>query len=101
MARQLLILLALWHRVLYKITTKRSGMTTTVEEAAQALREIDLIRHRAAGFQDYQAESGQLLLWGLAYVVGFALTACFRDHLLLVWTVVVLSAVSIGVRLAR
>ena len=76
-------------------------MPPTVEEAAQALREIAVIRHRAAGFQDYQAESGQLLLWGLAYVIGFALSACFPDHLLLVWTVVVLSAVSIGVRLAR
>ena len=75
-------------------------MTTTVEEAAQALREIDLIRHRAAGFQDYQAESGQLLLWGLAYVVGFALTACFRDYLIPIWVVVVLATIGVGTWMA-
>lgn len=38
-------------------------MLPTAEEAAQALRDIDLISHRAAGFQDYRAESGQLILW--------------------------------------
>lgn len=75
-------------------------MPPTVEEAARALREIAVIRHRAAGFQDYQAESGQLLLWGLAYVIGFALSACFPDHLLTIWTTVVLTAVAIGAWLA-
>lgn len=75
-------------------------MTPTAEEAAQALRDIALIKHRAAGFQDYQAESGQLILWGLAYVAGFALTACFREHILYVWTFVVLIALSIGTWLA-
>lgn len=75
-------------------------MTTTAEEAARALREIDLIQHRAAGFQDYQAESGQLLLWGLAYVVGFALTACFPDQLIPIWAVVILVTMGVGTWLA-
>ena len=75
-------------------------MTTTAEEAAQALHEIALIRHRAAGFQDYQAESGQLLLWGLAYVVGFALTACFRDQLIPIWAGIVSLTTAIGTWLA-
>lgn len=76
-------------------------MLPTAEEAAQALRDIALIKHRAAGFQDYQAESGQLILWGLAYVAGFVLTACFRDYILPIWIVVVLVALTMGIRLAR
>jgi len=76
-------------------------MQPTAEEAAQALRDIARVKHRAAGFQDYRAESGQLILWGLAYVAGFALTACFRDHILPIWIIVILAAMAMGIRLAR
>ncbi|GGI95791.1 hypothetical protein [Halopseudomonas pertucinogena] len=75
-------------------------MLPTAEEAAQALRDIDLIKHRAAGFQDYRAESGQLILWGLAYLAGFSLSACFPRYLLGIWTAVVLAALAIGTWLA-
>jgi len=76
-------------------------MLPTAEEAARALRDIALVKQRAAGFQDYQAESGQLFLWGLAYVLGFTLTACFRDQILLIWIAVVLVTLTMGIRLAR
>lgn len=75
-------------------------MLPTAEEAAQALRDIDLIKHRAAGFQDYRAESGQLILWGLAYLAGFSLTACFPGHLLSIWVVLVLISLGVGTWLA-
>lgn len=48
-------------------------MPPSAEEAALALREIAAIRERAAGFQDYRAESSQLLVWGCAYIIGFTL----------------------------
>lgn len=75
-------------------------MLPTAEEAAQALRDIDLISHRAAGFQDYRAESGQLILWGLFYLVGFTLTFCFPAQALALWGVLLVGAVAIGIRLA-
>ena len=76
-------------------------MVPTAEEAAKALRDIDVIKHRAAGFQDYRAESGQLILWGLAYLAGFSLTACFREQLIVIWFSVVLTAIGAGLYLAR
>lgn len=60
-------------------------MSPSAEEAAQALREIDAIKERAAGFQDYQAESAQLILWGAANSIGLVATALFEQHLLLIW----------------
>ncbi|MFA5678534.1 MAG: hypothetical protein WC953_09040 [Pseudomonas sp.] len=75
-------------------------MLPTAEEAAKALRDIDVIKHRAAGFQDYRAESSQLILWGLVYLAGFSLTACFREHLLLVWTLVTSAGLGLGALLA-
>lgn len=75
-------------------------MLPTAEEAARALRDIDLIEHRAAGFQDYRAESGQLILWGLAYLAGFSLTACFPEYLPGIWGAIVLIALGIGIWLA-
>src|SRR5690606_6157255 len=75
-------------------------MLPTAEEAAQALRDIDLISHRAAGFQDYRAESGQLILWALFYLVGFTLTFCFPAQALALWGVLLVVAVAIGIRLA-
>lgn len=76
-------------------------MVPTAEEAARALRDIDSIKHRVAGFQDYRAESSQLILWGLAYLAGFSLTACFPGHLIVIWLSVVLIALAVGVCLAR
>ncbi|NLY57607.1 MAG: hypothetical protein GX071_03675 [Gammaproteobacteria bacterium] len=75
-------------------------MLPTAEEAAQALREIDAIKHRAAGFQDYRAESSQLILWGLVYLAGFSLTACFPQHALLVWVLAVFAGMGLGAYLA-
>ena len=75
-------------------------MLPTAEEAAQALRDIDLIKHRAAGFQDYRAESSQLILWGLVYLAGFSLTACFREYLIAVWTAVVFVGLATGACIA-
>lgn len=72
-------------------------MLPTAEEAAQALRDIDAIRHRAAGFQDYRAESGQLILWGLVYLAGFSLTACFSEYLVLIWVLVTTSGLGVGI----
>ena len=76
-------------------------MVPTAEEAAKALRDIDVITHRAAGFQDYRAEAGQLILWGLAYFAGFSLTSCFGQHLIVIWLSVVLVAMVGGAYLAR
>lgn len=76
-------------------------MVPTAEEAAQALRDIDLIKHRAAGFQDYRAESSQLILWGLAHLAGFSLSACFPQQLIAVWSSVLVVALGIGTYLAR
>lgn len=67
-------------------------MSDHAEEAARALREIALINERAAGFQDYQAESGQLVLWGLVHIFGYALTILAPPFYLLTW----LSVLSFG-----
>ena len=71
-------------------------MLPTAEEAAQALRDIDLIKHRAAGFQDYRAESSQLILWGLVYLAGFSLTACFREYMVPIWVLVTTCGLGVG-----
>lgn len=76
-------------------------MVPTAEEAAKALRDIDVIKHRAAGFQDYRAEAGQLILWGLAYLAGFSLTACFPEQVAVIWLAVVVVAMGAGVYLVR
>lgn len=76
-------------------------MSPSAEEAALALREIDEIRARAAGFQDYYAESGQLLLWGAAYAVGFVLSALLPAQLLVVWAIVVAATITVGTLVAR
>lgn len=76
-------------------------MPPSVEEAARALREIDAIKARAAGFQDYRAESDQLLLWGAAHAIGFALSGLFPAFILLIWLLLVPVAMLIGRLLAR
>lgn len=76
-------------------------MPPSAEEAARALREIDQIRARAAGFQDYYAESGQLLLWGAAYGIGFMLSALFPAQLTVIWAIVVAATITIGTLVAR
>lgn len=76
-------------------------MGSSAEEAARALREIAEIKARAAGFQDYRAESGQLLLWGFAYFIGFALSAVFPQYILLVWVLVVVFGLLAGSAIAR
>lgn len=76
-------------------------MPPSIEEAARALREIDAIKARAAGFQDYRAESDQLLLWGLAHAVGFTLSGLFPAFILLIWLVVVPASMGAGMLLAR
>ena len=75
-------------------------MPPSVEEAARALREIDAIKARAAGFQDYRAESDQLLLWGAAHALGFALSGLFPTFLLLIWSLLVLASMVAGRLLA-
>ena len=76
-------------------------MASSAEEAARALREIAEIKARAAGFQDYQAESGQLLVWGAAYFIGFALCAVLPGYVLGVWCAVVAVALLVGSGIAR
>jgi hypothetical protein len=76
-------------------------MPPSAEEAALALREIAAIRERAAGFQDYRAESSQLLVWGWAYLGGFLLSAVFPHHLLFVWPPIVAFALGCGALVAR
>lgn len=76
-------------------------MTEQAAEAARALREIALIKERAAGFQDYQAESRQLVLWGAAHMIGFGLTTLAPEWFLLTWSSVLLLAMGIGARLAQ
>ena len=74
-------------------------MPPSVEEAARALREIDAIKARAAGFQDYRAESDQLLLWGAAHAIGFALSGLFPAFILLIWLLLVPGSMLIGTAL--
>lgn len=76
-------------------------MVPSAEEAAKALRDIDVIKQRAAGFQDYRAESSQLILWGLAYFSAFTLIACFPGQLIEIWSAVVLVALGVGTCLAQ
>ncbi|RHW20313.1 hypothetical protein [Pseudomonas jilinensis] len=76
-------------------------MSPSAEEAARALREIDAIKERAAGFQDYQAESAQLILWGAANSIGLVATALFEQHLLQIWVPLVLLCLVAGALLAR
>lgn len=76
-------------------------MPPSVEEAARALREIDAIKVRAAGFQDYRAESDQLLLWGAAHALGFALSGLFPAFILLIWMFIVPASMVAGRALAR
>ncbi|TVP93689.1 MAG: hypothetical protein EA348_00080 [Pseudomonadaceae bacterium] len=76
-------------------------MTDHAEDAARALREIALIKERAAGFQDYQAESHQLVLWGFVHIAGYGLSALLPDFLLLVWFVVITAGLLAGACLAQ
>ncbi|WP_022962659.1 hypothetical protein [Halopseudomonas pelagia] len=75
-------------------------MSPSAQEAAQALRDIAAINARAAGFQDYQAESNQLILWGSMHVIGFILTALFPQQILFIWIPLILLALAIGCILA-
>lgn len=75
-------------------------MSPSAEEAARALREIATIRARAAGFQDYRAESSQLVLWGVGYSVGFLLTGLFPELILAIWLSVVGCALLLGTVMA-
>lgn len=75
-------------------------MPPSAEQAAQALRDIAAINARAAGFQDYQAESNQLILWGGMHVVAFALTALFPTFALFIWVPLILLATAGGCMLA-
>ncbi|SDU04670.1 hypothetical protein [Halopseudomonas salegens] len=76
-------------------------MTEHAEEAARALREIELIKERVAGFQDYQAESHQLVLWGFVHVIGYALSALVPEYILLSWLGVLTFGILTGLWLAR
>ncbi|MEH6566286.1 MAG: hypothetical protein V7756_13235 [Halopseudomonas sp.] len=76
-------------------------MSPSPEEAAAALRAITSVQARAAGFQDYRAESRQLMLWGLVNLLGCVLTALFPQWLLLIWLAVVIVGLMAGVHLAR
>ncbi|MGB3597075.1 MAG: hypothetical protein WBA27_08740 [Pseudomonas neustonica] len=76
-------------------------MSPSPEEAAAALRAINSVQARAAGFQDYRAESRQLMLWGVVNLLGCIFTALFPSLLLLIWLVVVIVGLLAGVRLAR
>lgn len=76
-------------------------MSPTAEEAARALREIAIIKARAAGFQDYRAESSQLLLWGSSYALGFVLTGLLPALILPIWLVIVLAGLVLGTVIAR
>lgn len=75
-------------------------MPPSAEEAAQALRDIAAINARAAGFQDYQAESNQLILWGSVHVIGFVLTALFPHFLLSIWVPLIVLGLAGGAVLA-
>jgi len=76
-------------------------MSPSPEEAAAALRAINSVQARAAGFQDYRAESRQLMLWGVVNLLGCVFTALFPSFLLLIWLAVVIVGLVAGVRLAR
>lgn len=71
------------------------------EEAAAALRAINSVQVRVAGFQDYRAESGQLILWGAANMLGCVLSALLPQHILLIWLTVLSAGLAVGVSLAR
>lgn len=75
-------------------------MPSNAEEAAAALRAISNVQMRAAGFQDYRAESGQLILWGLVNMLGCAMTALFPEHVALIW-LLLSSGAGMGIYLAR
>ena len=76
-------------------------MSPSPEEAAAALRAINSVQARAAGFQDYRAESRQLMLWGVVNLLGCIFTALFPSLLLLIWLVVVIVGLFAGVRVAQ
>ncbi len=76
-------------------------MSPSPEEAAAALRAINSVQARAAGFQDYRAESRQLMLWGVVNLLGCVFTALFPPYLLLVWLVAIIIGLLLGVRFAR
>jgi|GEM_PF-556407 len=78
---------------------KNASMSPTAYEAERALRDIATINRRAAGFQDYQAESLQLMLWGLFYMIGFAGVAAFELPVLLWWGGLLVVTVLFGSRL--
>lgn len=75
-------------------------MSPSPQEAAAALRAIHSVQIRAAGFQDYRAESRQLILWGSLNFIGCIFSALFPQFLLSIWFVVVVAGLLIGIRLA-
>lgn len=76
-------------------------MSSYPEEAAAALRAISNVQVRAAGFQDYRAESRQLMLWGIVNLLGCAFTALFPQFILMIWLTALIVGLLVGVRLAR
>jgi hypothetical protein len=52
-------------------------MTLSSEQASQALREVEAVSHRSGQLYQYQRFAPMLVLWGVIWLIGFAMTHFF------------------------
>lgn len=60
-------------------------MSLSSEQASQALREVEAISHRSSQLYRYQRFAPMLVLWGVIWLVGFALTHFFPSRASEIW----------------
>ena len=64
-------------------------MTISSEEAARALRDIEVAQSRSETLYGYARGSPQLLLWGVLWAVGYGLNDLFPPYAGAIWGAIV------------
>jgi hypothetical protein len=64
-------------------------MVLSPQDAAGALRDVEIAQARSAKLHGYARSSPQLLLWGVLWVVGYGLNDLFPAHARAVWGAIV------------
>ena len=69
-------------------------MSLSSEQASQALREVEAVSHRSSQLYQYQKFAPMLVLWGVIWLVGFAVTHFFPTRASQIW--IPLDVIGIG-----
>ena len=76
-------------------------MSLSQEQAAAALEDIRQTGTRSASLYSYQRFARYLYLWGVIWVLGYALTFFFPKHGDLTWGLLVAAGLAAGLALGR